>query len=97
MTAYDETDSTFTLSDTAWMSQANCVGLGRLMFTDDHSNATAAKNVCRGCVVRDDCLDYAITHSLWHDVWGGCSVRERKAISKQRREATLVHSRKATA
>jgi len=38
----------------------------------------AAKRICDGCVVRDDCLNYALDADEQFGVWGGLTVRERK-------------------
>ena len=40
----------------------------------------AAKSVCRSCVVRAECLDYAIRSREPYGVWGGLSEDEREAI-----------------
>ena len=40
----------------------------------------AAKSVCGSCVVRAECLDYAIRSREPYGVWGGLSEDEREAI-----------------
>lgn len=40
----------------------------------------AAKAVCRGCEVRQDCLSFAIRHHEQHGVWGGLNAHERQRI-----------------
>ncbi|MCU1359154.1 MAG: Transcription factor WhiB [Ilumatobacteraceae bacterium] len=39
-----------------------------------------AKSVCRGCAVKDACLDYALRTHEPHGVWGGLNEFERRAI-----------------
>lgn len=39
-----------------------------------------AKSVCAGCIVRKDCLDYAIRIREPHGIWGGLNEVERKAL-----------------
>jgi WhiB family redox-sensing transcriptional regulator len=40
--------------------------------------STAAKRICERCVVRDDCLNYALDAGERFGVWGGLTARERK-------------------
>ena len=40
----------------------------------------AAKAVCGGCAVVDDCRDYALTTRQPHGVWGGLDEEERRAM-----------------
>ena len=37
-----------------------------------------AKAICETCVVRDDCLTYALTIREQHGIWGGLSEAERR-------------------
>ena len=34
------------------------------------------------CAVRQDCLDYALSHNIQEGVWGGKTSDERKAMTK---------------
>jgi WhiB family redox-sensing transcriptional regulator len=43
----------------------------------------AAKMYCTSCVVRQECLDYAITNNIVDGVWGGLTPQERRRIDKQ--------------
>ena len=43
-----------------------------------------SKEVCRGCVVREDCLEYALANGEKFGIWGGMSERERRRIRRQR-------------
>ena len=43
----------------------------------------AAKAVCAGCVVRDECLDFAITTNQEYGIWGGTSEEERRVLRRQ--------------
>ena len=44
----------------------------------------AAKEVCRGCEVRHDCLEFALQNGEKFGIWGGLSERERRRIRRQR-------------
>jgi WhiB family redox-sensing transcriptional regulator len=46
-----------------------------------------AKQVCEGCPVQEECLEYALEHRIDHGVWGGASERQRRRILKRRRVA----------
>lgn len=48
----------------------------------------AAKAICRRCIFRSDCLEWALTAPENHGIWGGTTRKERQAIlSRQRKEA----------
>jgi WhiB family redox-sensing transcriptional regulator len=75
--------------DRAWQQFANCLGVDPdLFFPERGASTREAKEVCRGCVVRDDCLEYALTNSEKFGIWGGMSERERRRIRRQRSVAT---------
>lgn len=73
-----------------WMDRGACVGLDPKLFfppRGDSDGVNNAKAVCRGCRVRLQCLDYALSFSALQDfgIWGGRSEAERVRIRKQRR------------
>jgi len=54
------------------------------MFPPRGGDHTAqAKLICRGCKVRQLCLDWALTNHIPHGVAGGLSPRERWAVQRQ--------------
>jgi len=68
-----------------WQDLANCLGVDPdLFFPERGASTREAKEVCRGCVVRGDCLEYALTHGEKFGIWGGMSERERRRIRRQR-------------
>lgn len=68
-----------------WMDQANCAGVDpELFFPDRGASTREAKAVCQACVVRVECLDYALDHSEKHGIWGGRSERERRRMREAR-------------
>lgn len=78
--------------DTSWMTYANCAGVDPALFFPEReyggpADVQAAKEVCRGCVVRAKCLDYAIANGERHGVWGGETEKTRRRIGKERRAA----------
>jgi len=68
----------------SWQIQANCMGVDPdLFFPDEVRRRREAKEVCRGCVVREDCLEYAWpTARIRH--LGGMSERERRRVRRAR-------------
>ncbi len=72
-------------TDEAWQSQANCMGVDpELFFPERGSSTREAKEVCRGCVVRVDCLEFAIANGEKFGIWGGMSERERRKVRRAR-------------
>jgi WhiB family redox-sensing transcriptional regulator len=76
-----------------WQRQANCMGVDPdLFFPERGASTREAKEVCRGCVVQEDCLEFALTNSEKFGIWGGLSERERRRIRRRR----AVERRSAT-
>jgi WhiB family redox-sensing transcriptional regulator len=64
---------------------ANCLGVDPdLFFPERGASTKEAKAVCQGCVVREDCLEYALANGEKFGIWGGLSERERRRIRRQR-------------
>ena len=71
--------------DRSWQDYANCLGVDPdLFFPERGASTKEAKEVCRGCVVREECLEYALTNSEKFGIWGGMSERERRRIRRAR-------------
>src|SRR5437899_10094452 len=69
----------------SWQDQANCMGVDPdLFFPERGASTREAKEVCRGCVVREDCLEYALANGEKFGIWGGMSERERRRIRRAR-------------
>ena len=78
-----------TTSQANWQDQANCLGVDPdLFFPERGASTREAKEVCRGCVVRTDCLEYALVNGEKFGIWGGLSERERRRLRRQRAQAT---------
>jgi WhiB family transcriptional regulator, redox-sensing transcriptional regulator len=43
-----------------------------------------AREVCKGCPVRTECLAHALDNRVRFGVWGGMTERERRALLKRR-------------
>lgn len=71
-----------------WQSEAACRGLDPDLFFPERGEMTAvAKEACRSCTVRDECLTAALTRAEKHGIWGGASERQRRRIRARRRYA----------
>ena len=76
-----------------WMSHSACISPAmdpEWWFPPSSAPADAerAVEICRGCKVKDLCLEYAIHQGIEHGIWGGRSAPERHAIRKARRRAS---------
>jgi WhiB family redox-sensing transcriptional regulator len=68
-----------------WQDEANCLGVDPdLFFPERGASTREAKEVCRGCVVRLECLEYALSNGEKFGIWGGLSERERRRLRRQR-------------
>tara|TARA_B100000686_G_scaffold274393_1_gene292431 strand:- start:394 stop:714 length:321 start_codon:yes stop_codon:yes gene_type:complete len=71
--------------DMSWQDFANCLGVDPdLFFPERGASTREAKEVCRGCEVRESCLEYALQNGEKFGIWGGMSERERRRIRRQR-------------
>ena len=68
-----------------WQTYGSCRGVDPdLFFPERGASTREAKEVCRGCVVRDECLEYALANGEKFGIWGGMSERERRRVRRQR-------------
>jgi len=78
-------------SETAWMAEGNCrLHPPATFFPSDGVGVDRARKICRDCPVATACLEYALDARIDHGVWGGCSERERRRISKRRAAAKML-------
>jgi len=76
-----------------WQARAACRGPQAAVFfppthaerkEEKQEREARAKDICLGCVVRRDCLDYAIRIREPHGIWGGMNELERKLMLDRR-------------
>lgn len=70
-----------------WQRYMNCEDIRQdlMMEPEDYDGGIeAAKAVCRGCVVKEECLEYALENPGRFGIWGGTTDDERREIRKQR-------------
>lgn len=69
-----------------WQQHASCrFEPPATFFPENGVGVEVAKKICASCVVREQCLEYAIDNRIDHGVWGGTSERQRRQIIKRRR------------
>lgn len=77
----------------SWQRRAACRGPQASVFfppshverkEEKNSRESRAKSICSECMVRRDCLDYAIRIREPHGIWGGLNELERKQIWERR-------------
>jgi len=77
--------------DNGWMRQAACLGSEPEVFFPPGPSAIehteAARRVCRGCTVIDDCLRVALADPTLVGVWGGTSEAQRAGLRRANRSA----------
>lgn len=71
-----------------WWKRAACRGMDSNLFVPDrsvsHWEIRHAKEVCRHCSVRKQCLDYAMEEDNdLSGIWGGTTGRERRTLRSQ--------------
>ena len=76
-----------------WQDRAACKGPQAVVFfPPTHSERkeeklareAKAKAICKNCVVRAECLEYAIAIREPHGIWGGLNETERKQVVERR-------------
>jgi len=88
----------------AWLDLALCGGLPPDLFIgrdgeqqhEKPAREAAAKAVCANCLVRRECLDYAIGRDIRFGVFGGTGEDERQALRRNYvRQLGAAKARKA--
>lgn len=72
------------MDETTWSDQARCRGLDpEQFFVRGVAQARPAIRVCERCVVKDECLRYALDNEIDFGVWGGLTERQRRAFQRR--------------
>lgn len=72
----------------AWHAKAACSGMDRNLFFEATPGAPMsetgleAKKVCRGCPVRERCLEWALKYTE-RGVWGGTTEKDRRHLRRR--------------
>lgn len=72
------------LKGPAWKADALCREYPKVAwFGQSERSAKAAKAVCGRCLVRSECLAYALADPHIDGVWGGLTRRERSELRRR--------------
>lgn len=81
-----------------WQFFSSCLGVDPdLFFPERGASTKEAKAVCKGCMVREECLEYALQGGEKFGIWGGLSERERRRVRRQRSIARKAAKAEAAA
>lgn len=81
-------------SSEEWWDSANCIGVDQeLFYSSDKKLINRGEMFCRKCVVKDECLNHAITHNERFGTWGGVSEKDRNSARRARESAMCAESR----
>ncbi len=76
----------FDHTDQPWRDSAACRDDTEGLFFPDDSDLgsiNAAKAICAGCPVADECLAYAIDTNQSEGIWAGTTAKERRRIRRE--------------
>jgi WhiB family redox-sensing transcriptional regulator len=78
-------------ADVEWRLRAACRGQDPEIFFPARQvrgsvaqRSVAAKRICAGCTVADDCLDWAVRNGETWGIWGGLNELERRKLRPDR-------------
>jgi hypothetical protein len=63
-------------------------------FPERGEPTDAAKAICARCLVREECLEYALREDIREGIWGGLALGQRRALRREAapaREPTFKH------
>lgn len=73
-----------------WQQLAACRGPHQAIFfppprlerrSEKRSREQRAKEICSGCGVQQQCLEYALAIREQHGIWGGLTENERREVA----------------
>lgn len=63
-----------------WKGRGACSAPDNDVQFFDGRQETAAKALCSGCPVREQCLEFAVHNDITHGIWGGTTPSERRRL-----------------
>lgn len=86
-----------------WRSSGACRSVDPDLFFPISSAGPAqkqiarAKTICAGCVVRTECLEFALSHDQTYGIWGGTTAEDRQRARRRRRRAAAAAAKRTVA
>lgn len=78
----------------AWRAASECRRHPtRWWFNGDHRETTLAKSICSGCVVREPCLEFALSRPDMFGIWAATTANERTTIRRDARATSAGEPR----
>lgn len=71
-----------------WRAAARCRTADAEGLFVQGARQREARDFCRTCPVRTECLAHALDHRVEFGVWGGMTERQRRALLRARPEVT---------
>ena len=72
----------------AWQADGSCFLTGNPQmhtnFFDFDGNEDLARKLCADCVVREECLEYALSTNQSAGIWGGLDAGERLKAKRKK-------------
>jgi WhiB family transcriptional regulator, redox-sensing transcriptional regulator len=94
---------TATGSAANWRSAAACLSADPDLFFPISTTGPAekqiarAKTICAGCMVRLECLEFAMTHDQVYGIWGGTTAEDRQRQRRRKRRAAAAAAKRRIA
>jgi len=88
---------------TNWRSAGACLAADPDLFFPISSAGPAerqvarAKEICAGCSVRRECLEFALSHNQIYGIWGGTTADDRERERRRKRRAAAAARRRLAA
>jgi len=71
--------------DMTWMNEAACKGSPiSMFFLTRGEDPRPAQQMCKGCPVRVDCIEYALATECYEGIFGGLTHRGRLRWARER-------------
>jgi len=88
---------------TNWRSAGACLSADPDLFFPISTSGPAqrqiarAKMICAGCGVRQECLQFAMSHDQLYGIWGGTTPEDRQRDRRRKRRAAVAAAKRAVA
>ena len=88
---------------TNWRSAGACLSADPDLFFPISTSGPAqrqiarAKMICAGCGVRQECLQFAMSHDQLYGIWGGTTPEDRQRDRRRKRRAAAAAAKRAVA